>query len=399
MKKVLGIIALVAIVVFIGSSISDAIDNSDQTAQAFVNPTVMPTVTFDSKKLDVNDKKTKVVLTATIKTKSAEKASLTFLPPVAMKDGAVYNIATSSVYANIMYIANARFRTGPVVAGPTITIKKKTNSYVVQWVINKATLPTGTYQFKFPGYTVGNSTTTIPFPDMWSKSVVISPTITTYLNGLQFMLTSYNGTAITANQPRVAFKDGLIRASFCNLLQGAYEVKDGKITATQSVFTPGSCAVANFSTLESAWVAGLKDGATVTSNGDVITLVTKKNGTFVFKQEVLAAAPVSSITSLSTSTTRIGTAVTITGANFGSSNIILMDNLSASLPGALPIAVVNATTPTTLTFTIPSTSVCPQPDSTLTITCPQVSVGLGAHSVQVRTTAGTSNAVALTLIP
>lgn len=437
MKKFILILILLGAVTYIGMNIyTNNIDTSSQAAQALSGSPTGLQITLESKKVGLEDKKAYSYIYADFKVKADQKTMVTFLAPKLLKDGQAFNVATSAYRIDVSPIVRRFLGSGPAkaVKGPTVEFKKGKNSYRVFVVVNKAALPVGTYQMTFGDYTVGNSTTTYSLNTPWAKTFTVTNSVSTFLNGLSYRLTNINGSAVqqSTTTPILAFKDGIVRARFCNLIEGSYSIKNEELTITNLVGTKMACADNILNTVENNFGTMTKDTILITTVGDSLKLTAKRNKyslTFTkYTPSTLAATAIPkvypcnfvgpieenairdcsgtlgtnlppTITAVSTSSTRIGQTVTLTGTNFAASNnIVLMDNLTDDFTSALPVATV---TPTgnTISFVIPSTHSCPQIDPTMTISCNQRPITSGVHSVQVKTTVGTSNSLSFVINP
>ncbi len=435
MKKLILVIILLGAVTYLGMNIyNNNIDNSSQSAQALsTNPAFQ--ITYNSKKISIDNKKTAVYAYTVFKVKASQKTAVTFLPPKILKDGQPFTLATSSYRFDVApMIRSFVTRPGKFVKGPVVEFKKGKGDYMFYLSFGKAALPVGTYTVTFGDYMIGTSTVVTPIGAPWSKTFAVTNSIASFLNGLNYKLTSVNNIAIpsSSSTPLLAFKDGRVRIRICNLMEGSYAVKDDALTISDLAGTLMACNDATLTTIERSFSEIAKNKLKLTLVGETLVIKSDKgNVTFTFTKytpSTLAATAVPkvypcnfvgpieenavrdcsgtlgttlppTITAVSTSSTRIGQTVTITGTNFAATNnIVLMDNLTDDFTSALPVATA---TPTgnTISFVIPSTHTCPQIDSTITTTCNQRSITSGVHSVQVKTSAGTSNSLSFTINP
>ncbi len=96
------------------------------------------------------------------------------------------------------------------------------------------------------------------------------------LEGRTFLSTAVDGRVLVAgSRIRLSFKNGQIGASAgCNSMGGTYRIDAGRLVITQLSTTDLGCAQALMT--QDAWVADLLNGATLTLDGNTLTLA--KNG-------------------------------------------------------------------------------------------------------------------------
>lgn len=455
MKKILLVAVLVGVVYMIGGTVSDAINNKDNAAQAFANGTTETQVTA-LKDPKLATKNGKVLLSGEVRIKSQNPTNITFLPPTVWKDGQPYSVASTSFTAYIKRITFARFNRGITTNGPTVLTTKGQHTYAVQWLINESSLTPGIYTMSLTGYTLATtSSTTIatyPLPKT-SDTTIIRPTTpaatATTLQGLTYRLTTVRGTTVPASSTvDIAFSKNGVTLKVCNTFNGTYQLSNSRLSFARLTSTKMACGVIDgmdYSALEQLFMKAFRDQPLVFLTGDTMTLSSPNGGVLMFKKIPTLGAPVTppvgmqiingvrtypcdfigplevgavrncgtglgntggtitlpttpTLTALSPSVGSVGTTVTLTGTNFSNTrNVVLMDNLNVAGSG-LPAAYITTSNGTSLTFVIPTTHICPPPVDSVQFACNQANLAPGTYNVQVQTPNGTSNNLSMVLV-
>ncbi len=429
MKKILYLAVLAGLVYFVGVNIFNSVENSKQTAQAAANlPAGYPKIKIYKDKINFDLKKGTFILSAFLETNSPEKMTINIGTPLIQKDGAAFTATSSDFKAGAVRIIRRFMGTGPDgkgTASSTFEIKKGKNVYLVQWVINTYSMPLGTYNMTFSGYSAGSSTTTVPFNAQWSKPITLTQTDDRTLNGQDYRLEKYNDQTWTnaSTSPRIAFRDGKMRAKFCDsMLEGVYEINKGRLVASLKG-SEGNCATSEARRVQKDFVQYIKYGMPITFNGDRIKLNLKSRGidaefTFIKTSAVNVSGGITRIypcdfigpleegairdcsgvgnvlganlpmlTSISTTSTRLGASVNITGTNFATSNVVMFTPITSGLAVRQAVAQVATSSANGLTFTIPTTYIC---EGTAGSCGTLGAISTGTYRVQVKTPAGVS---------
>lgn len=443
MKKVLLVAVLVGVVYFIGGSVSDAINGQNNQAQTFAAGTTNTQVTQVGA-VKLATKNGKVLLYGNVKIKAANPININFQFPNVFKDGQPYPVASSSFAAYIKRITIPKFNAGVTTNGFTVQAKKGTNTYTVQWVINESSLTPGIYTMNLNGFTIGtSSTTTVPtvYPlATMSDTTIIRPTTpeakVTALEGLTYRLvTAKNVTMPASSTIDISFAKGTFTLKICNNIQGRYNLSNSRLGFSKVTTTKMACGTVdgvNYGELEQKLFKAMYEAPLVFLTGDTLTMSSQSIGVWTFKKitpgavttptvrhypcdfvgplevgavrdcgnglglggALIQGAP--TITAISPSVGSIGTTVTLTGTNFKTTgNVILMDNLGVAGSG-LPVATAASSNGTSLTFTVPTSTICPAAGNVM-VSCIQQNLTTGTYNVSVYTSVGTSNTITLQL--
>ncbi len=429
MKKIIVLILLVVAVAWIISGdLSARIGGAKNAAQVAGTATsTLPTITYTKNEAKLQNPRGVVTFYTYLSTNSPSNTTITLGKPIIVQDGTNY-LATSTDYkiATVRIVRKGLF-TRPEGAAKTtqpFEIKKGKNIYLVQWSIDSALLPTGTYKMSLSTYTVGASTTSVPITPLFSNQLVITNDDYRTLHGQYYRLESYNNKtwANASTAPVLAFRAGRLQAQFCGASEGIYQVVKNRLVVSLKGSQP-NCSDTELKDLENLFVRLVKYGMneTLSADGKLKLKLQIRGGSldmtfvkftpttivggvstlfppriypcdFVGPLEVGAirdcglglgvtpgGALAPDLTYLSPITVARGGTVTASGSNFASSTEVYFTGVTVS-GGQRLVATANSTsTATSLQFVVPQ------------------SVQPGIYSVHLKTINGFS-AAALTLI-
>jgi len=108
------------------------------------------------------------------------------------------------------------------------------------------------------------------------------------LDGRTFLSIDAAGrTLVPGSQVRLSFADGGVSAQAgCNTMGGSYALVGDRLVAGQLATTEMACAPALMD--QDRWLAGLLAGATITIEGDTLTLAAESGGLVLLDREVAA---------------------------------------------------------------------------------------------------------------
>lgn len=419
MKKIILALLLIVVVYLVGTRFfnNPGIDPEVALAQAFNSTsTTSPQIVLASKKVEFAVKKDTVYILADFATRADQKTLVTIGQPKILKDGVVYTSTSTNpkFQAGIIKKILYGWTTRNITSTSTFELAKGKNIYRMAWAINKNNLPAGAYQITFDGFTVRNSTTSISLNTPFPNAILISPAGTTtsnsntsntsnYLNGNHYKLVSYNKNLYTkTNPPVISFQNGMMSAQFCNNMSGSYELKNNTLKSKNLTSTLMACG-GNLGNLENTFTRALSEGFRVKTSGEYLTLsggYVRAPAEFVFIKYTPATTTstitgagdlingnLPLLTSISTTSTTLGSSITLGGTNFATSNVVMLTQLSSTLATPKAVARVATTSANSLVFTIPASYICEDG----TATCGSVgSITAGAYRVQVKTPAGMS---------
>lgn len=444
MKKILLVAVLVGVVYFIGGSVSDAVNGQNNKAQVFTAGTTETQVTQVGA-VKLATKNGKVLLSGNVRIKAANPINVNFQFPLVFKDGQPYPVASSTFTAYIKRITIPKFNSGVTTNGFTVQAKKGTNTYTVQWVMDESSLTPGIYTMNLNGFTIGtSSTTTVPtvYPlATMSDTTIIRPTTpgatVTTLEGLTYRLvTARNVTMPASSTVDISFARGMFTLKICNNIQGRYSLYNSRLGFSKVTTTKMACGTVdgvNYGELEQKLFKAMREAPLVFLTGDTLTMSSQSIGVWTFKKitpgAVIAPAvkhypcdfigPIEAnavrdcgnglglgggtliqgtptATAISPAVGPIGTTITLTGTNFKpTGNIIIMDNLGVAGSG-LPVATAASSNGTSLTFTVPTSTICPAAANVM-VSCIQQNLTTGTYNISVYTSAGTSNTITFQL--
>lgn len=414
MKKIILALLLIVVVYLVGTRFfnNPGIDPDMALAQAFNNTsTTSPQIILASKKVDFAVKKDAVYILADFATKADQKTMVTIGQPKILKDGVIYTSTSTNpkFQAGIIKKILYGWTTRNITSTSTFELAKGKNIYRMAWVINKNNLPAGAYQITFDGFVIGNSTTSISLNTPFPNAIIISPTGTntsntsTYLEGNHYKLVSYNKNLYTkTNPPVISFQNGMMNARFCNNMSGTYELKNTSLKVKNMTSTMMACG-GNLGNLENTFTRALSEGFKIKTNGEYLTLsggYVRAPAEFVFIKYTPATTTgtitgagdlingsLPLLTSISTTSTTLGSSITLGGTNFATSNVVMFTQLSSTLATPKAVARVATTSTNSLVFTIPTSYIC---EDGTTICGSVGSITAGVYRVQVKTPAGMS---------
>lgn len=444
MKKILLVAVLVGVVYFIGGSVSDAVNGQNNQARVFTVGTTDTQITpVGAVKLAT--KNGKVLLYGTVRIKSSSPIDINFQLPNVFKDGQPYPVASSTFTAYIKRLTVPKFNTGVTTNGPTVQTKKGTYSYAVQWVINESSLTPGIYKMNLNGFTIGtSSTSTVPtvYPlGTMSDTTIIRPTapgtIVTTLEGTTHRLvTAKNVTMPASSTIDISFAKGMFTLKICNNIHGRYSLINSRLGFSKVKTTKMACGTVNginYGELEQSLFRAMREAPLVFLTGDALTISSQSIGVWTFKKITPGATttpavkhypcdfigPIEAnavrdcgnglglgggtliqgtptVSAISLAVGSIGTNITLTGTNFKTTgNIIIMDNLGVAGSG-LPVATAASSNGTSLTFTVPTSTICPAAANVM-VSCIQQNLTTGTYNISVYTSSGTSNTITFQL--